>query len=299
MCFAFQRGQCNRGYECRFAHVKSDAPPPPQGGGNRQGDPNRGGDPEPPPLHSIQKGRVANVRPFGIFVRMPGFSRDGLVHCANVSDELTFQRDDSDDAKVMAMEYFHPKDTEIYVKVTEVRRDGYSGQVKVGLSMKLVNQATGEDLDPDHSKAKSLVEGFMNGGGGGDRGGGDRGGGGDGGGSSDDPPPLNSTHRATVQSVKPYGVFVSLAGFRRNGLVPHHQVSDYLEFSKEDTDEDKVKGLEGAVGRGDAVYVKVVELKEPNYPGEGPVKVTCSIKLCDQQDGTDLDPGCSRYYPQG
>ena len=139
----------------------------------------------------------------------------------------------------------------------------------------------------------------MNGGGGGDRGGGDRGGGGDGGGSSDDPPPLNSTHRATVQSVKPYGVFVSLAGFRRNGLVPHHQVSDYLEFSKEDTDEDKVKGLEGAVGRGDAVYVKVVELKEPNYPGEGPVKVTCSIKLCDQQDGTDLDPGCSRYYPQG
>ena len=42
-----------------------------------------------------------------------------------------------------------------------------------------------------------------------------------------------------MQSVKPYGVFVSLAGFRRNGLVPHHQVSDYLEFSKEDTDEDK------------------------------------------------------------
>ena len=116
---------------------------------------------------------------------------------------------------------------------------------------------------------------------------------------SDDPPALNSTHRAVVKEVKPYGVFVSMAGFRRNGLVPHHQVSDYLEFSREDTDEDKVKALEGAVGVGDEAWVKVVELQEPNYPGEGPVKVTCSIKLCDQRDGSDLDPGCSRYFPQG
>ena len=297
MCYAFQRGRCTRGDECRFAHVISDVPPPPPGarsGGNRGGDASAAT--LHPPLHSIQKGRVATVRPFGLFVRMNGFVRDGLVHCANVSDELTFRREDGDDAKVMAMEYFHPRDSEVFAKVVEIRRDGYSGDVKVGLSMKLVDQSSGEDLDPDHSRAKALLEGGFGGNGHGNVGG-------DGHRNqrnlSDDPPALNSTHRAVVKEVKPYGVFVSMAGFRRNGLVPHHQVSDYLEFSREDTDEDKVKALEGVVGKGDEAWVKVVELKEPNYPGEGPVKVTCSIKLCDQRDGSDLDPGCSRYFPQG
>ena len=160
---------------------------------------------------------------------MNGFVRDGLVHCANVSDELTFRREDGDDAKVMAMEYFHPRDSEVFAKVVEIRRDGYSGDVKVGLSMKLVDQSSGEDLDPDHSRAKALLEGGFGGNGNGN---------GDGDGHrnprnlSDDPPALNSTHRAVVKEVKPYGVFVSMAGFRRNGLVPHHQVSDYLEFSR-------------------------------------------------------------------
>ena len=100
-----------------------------------------------PPLHSVQRGRVATVRPFGLFVRMRGFVRDGLVHCANVSDELTFRRDDGDDAKVMAMEYFYPRDSEVFAKVIEIRRDGYLGDVKVGLSMRLVDQTSGEDLD--------------------------------------------------------------------------------------------------------------------------------------------------------
>ena len=42
--------------------------------------------------------------------------------CCEVSEELTFQRDDSDDAKIMAMEYFYPKDTDVWVKVVEIRR---------------------------------------------------------------------------------------------------------------------------------------------------------------------------------
>ena len=122
-----------------------------------------------PPRRSIRRctrsneGRVATVRPFGLFVRMNGFVRDGLVHCANVSDELTFRREDGDDAKVMAMEYFHPRDSEVFAKVVEIRRDGYSGDVKVGLSMKLVDQSSGEDLDPDHSRAKALLEGGFGG----------------------------------------------------------------------------------------------------------------------------------------
>ena len=52
-----------------------------------------------------------------------------------------------------------------------------------------------------------------------------------------------------------------LDGFRRNGLVPTHQVGNFLEFSKEDTDEEKVAGMEGVVSRGETVWVKVVELK--------------------------------------
>jgi hypothetical protein len=66
-------------------------------------------------------------------------------------------------------------------------------------------------------------------------------------------------------------------------------VSNFLEFSKEDTDEDKVAGMEGVVNRGETVWIKVVELKE-TFPGE-PVKVTCSIKLASQTgDAADLDP---------
>ena len=44
----------------------------------------------------------------------------------------------------MAMEYFYPRDSEVWVKVLEVRED--NGQQKVGLSMKLANQESGEDL---------------------------------------------------------------------------------------------------------------------------------------------------------
>ena len=47
--------------------------------------------------------------------------------------------------------------------------------------------------------------------------------GGGGGTWSDDPPPLNAVLRATVREIKPYGVFVQMEGFRRNGLVPTHQ----------------------------------------------------------------------------
>ena len=62
---------------------------------------------------------------------MDGYARDGLVHCTQVSDELTFSREDTDDAKVMAMEYFHPPRSDVWVKVVEVRRDGYGGDARV------------------------------------------------------------------------------------------------------------------------------------------------------------------------
>lgn len=36
---------------------------------------------------------------------------------------------------------------------------------------------------------------------------------------TDELPPLYSIHRATVQSVRPFGMFVKLEGYRKNGLV--------------------------------------------------------------------------------
>ena len=34
---------------------------------------------------------------------------DGLVHASQVSDDITFQRDDSDEAKVQSLSYFFRK----------------------------------------------------------------------------------------------------------------------------------------------------------------------------------------------
>ena len=78
-------------------------------------------------MTSIVRGVVSSVRPFGVFVRPAGKARDGLVHCTQVSDELTFAREDSDDAKVMAMEYFFPRGAEVWVKVLDVRVEGGTG----------------------------------------------------------------------------------------------------------------------------------------------------------------------------
>ena len=149
-------------------------PPPPPGGGGLAGRARRDDraplpDEEPPAVGAILRGRVASVRPFGIFVRMDGFRRDGLVHCTHVGEELTFRREDSDDAKVMAMEYFHPKDASVWVKVIDVQRDGYTGgNVKIALSMKLVDQADGRDLDPDGALAAAAAAARGGGGGGGE-----------------------------------------------------------------------------------------------------------------------------------
>lgn len=58
--------------------------------------------------------------------------------------------------------------TEVWLKVMEVRPDDRTGEMKVSGSMKVVNQETGEDLDPSGSKT-------MQGGGGGGGGGGGQG----------------------------------------------------------------------------------------------------------------------------
>jgi DNA-directed RNA polymerase subunit E'/Rpb7 len=42
--------------------------------------------------------------------------------------------------------------------------------------------------------------------------------------------PSNSIHPAVVRRVQPYGIFVDLEGFSRNGLVHNSQVDEMLEF---------------------------------------------------------------------
>ena len=66
-----------------------------------------------PTLGSIHHAVVVNIRPFGLFVELPGFRRNGLVHNSQISEDVVFSREDEDDAKVTAMEYFVPKGSQV------------------------------------------------------------------------------------------------------------------------------------------------------------------------------------------
>ena len=310
----------NDGNVDRTNRLPPPPPPPPRAPhAHHNPPPPRGGDPTPPAVTSIVRGVVTSVRPFGVFVRPVGKARDGLVHCTQVSEELTFTREDSDDAKQMAMEYFFPKGTEVWVKVLDVTVEGGAGtggyadpstlglgdppafrdpprpvrnaqKEKVSLSIKAVDQETGEDLDPSHAACFGARErkGFdpVRRDSDGDQ-------------NSQKPPSLSSIIRAVVRAVKPYGVFVRPEGKSRDALVPSHQVSEHLRFDKEDDDDARVAGLEGVVSVGDSVFAKIVEIREDPFDAAKPPRVTASMKLCDQTSGEDLDPEGVKYRPSG
>lgn len=69
-----------------------------------------------PTLGSIHHAVVMNVRPFGLFVELPGFRRNGLVHNSQISEDVVFSREDADDVKVKAMEYFAPKSSQVMTR---------------------------------------------------------------------------------------------------------------------------------------------------------------------------------------
>ena len=59
-----------------------------------------------------------------------------------------------------------------------------------------------------------------------------------------------------------YGLFVKLEGFRKNGLVHFSQVSNHLEMpGREEPDDAKVRALGEGYSIGDAVWIKVVDVK--------------------------------------
>uniref|UniRef100_A0A7S3VHF1 S1 motif domain-containing protein n=2 Tax=Dunaliella tertiolecta TaxID=3047 RepID=A0A7S3VHF1_DUNTE len=230
----------------------------------------------PPPLYSIHKGTVHTIRPFGVFISIPGFRRHVLVHHSQISDDIRFAKDDVDEDKVKAMEFFLPKGQEVWVKLTEVTLDEGRGDFKLNGTLRTVNQETGEDLDPLNKKVSAVGGGPV----------------------TDEPPEEGTVHKAVVKRIEPYGVFVQLQGYRKYGLVHSSQVSSYISFSKEDSDESKKAELTGVVSIGETVYVKVVEVIPDDGTGRGP-KIQCSIKLVDQASGEDLDPTNLRYKPRG
>lgn len=91
-----------------------------------------------PELQKIYQGRVTAVKDFGAFVRLNGVrgAVDGLVHTSAIHDG----------GRVNHPSDFLSRNQAVYVKVVS-NRDG-----KIGLSMKEVDQRTGEDLLPASAK---------------------------------------------------------------------------------------------------------------------------------------------------
>lgn len=225
------------------------------------------------------RARVASVRPFGVFVSLAGGRQQALVHSSQVAEDVRFGRDDDDASRVHALEYFCPPGSEVWVKLAPPdERRGAPG--KLAASMRAVDQASGSDLDPDGALfARSS------------RSGGDRA-------ESDALPELWSVHRATVDSLRPFGAFVRLEGFRRSGLVHASQISDHLALGRDDTDEERVADIGAVLAVGEQVWVKVVEVGQDPERG-GPPRIGCSIKLVAQRTGEDLDPTNLKYRPRG
>ncbi len=90
-----------------------------------------------PEVGVTYKGKVVRIMDFGAFVNFMG-SRDGLVHISELVEE-----------RVEKVTDVVKEGDEVYVKCLEI-----DGRGKVRLSMRVVNQETGED-DPDARPAKS------------------------------------------------------------------------------------------------------------------------------------------------
>ena len=84
-----------------------------------------------PELYAVYRGKVSGVMEYGCFVELTGFRRkaEGLVHLSNITR-----------ARAGSAKDVVTKGQECWVKVISV-----SGQ-KLGMSMRDVDQATGEDL---------------------------------------------------------------------------------------------------------------------------------------------------------
>jgi polyribonucleotide nucleotidyltransferase len=94
-------------------------------------------------LYAVLKGTVASVQSFGVFVRFEGKKRQGLVHVSQLSNYRV------ENPREMLAE-----GDSVWVKVVGVSDE--DGKKKISLSMKLVNQTTGQDLDANNGTLRCI-----------------------------------------------------------------------------------------------------------------------------------------------
>ncbi|CAM9950864.1 unnamed protein product, partial [Scytosiphon promiscuus] len=97
-----------------------------------------------PAVFSVHKGEVVKTETFGAFVKLENFRKHGLVHCSQMASYRV--EDVTDICKA--------GDT-VFVKVIEVTDGADPREQRIALSMKLVNQADGTDLDPSNAEAET------------------------------------------------------------------------------------------------------------------------------------------------
>ncbi|XP_073522606.1 zinc finger CCHC domain-containing protein 17 isoform X2 [Phyllobates terribilis] len=118
-----------------------------------------------PELYEVFQGEVANVTDYGAFIKIPGSRKQGLVHRTHMSS-----------AQVERPSEVVDIGEKVWVKV--IGREVKDGKQKISLSMKVVHQGTGKDLDTnnvvleqderkrrefrDYSKQKITLEAVLN-----------------------------------------------------------------------------------------------------------------------------------------
>jgi len=90
-----------------------------------------------PELYSIHRCRVASIKEFGAFVQLDGFRTQGLLHRSHISKE-----------PIQSIENVISRDERLWVKVVNVDDD--PERPRFGVSMRLVAQRDGSDLDPNN-----------------------------------------------------------------------------------------------------------------------------------------------------
>ncbi|XP_068028826.1 zinc finger CCHC domain-containing protein 17 [Anomalospiza imberbis] len=90
-----------------------------------------------PELYSIFQGEVAAVTDYGAFIKIPGCRKQGLLHRTQLAS-CPVDRP----AEVLAV------GDKVWVKL--IGREMKDDKLKLSLSMKVVHQGTGKDLDPNN-----------------------------------------------------------------------------------------------------------------------------------------------------